>query len=140
MVVTQQLVEEVDGFVRDEPLVFGCNKAVPRLLLEATQDIVILSVKLDLVLVEVVKQVVSSEDLGNLDKLIRVAVAVEERFLPEDHRGKHGAQAPHVEAVVVLLEINQQLRTLEVTRRDTDVVLGSGVVELSQTPVDETQL
>jgi len=56
------------------------------------------------------------------------------------HAGKHGAQAPHVERVVVFLEINKQLGALEVTRCDTDIVLCSRVVEFCETPVDQTKL
>ena len=52
--------------------------------------------------------------LRDLDELVGVAVAVEERLLTENHRGKHGAQAPKIQTVVVLLEIDQQLRALEV--------------------------
>lgn len=115
MVVAQELVEKVDRFVADKTLVLRVDKAVPGLLLEAAQDVVVLRVELDLVLVDVVKEVVGAEHLGDLDELVGVAVAVEERFLAEDHRGKHGAQTPQVQAVVVLLEINQQFRTLEVT-------------------------
>lgn len=140
VVVSQQLVEEVDGFIRDKTLVLRCDEAVPRLLLEPTEDIVVLSVEFDLVLVEVIKQLVRAKDLSNLDELIRVAVAVKERLFAEDHGGKHGAQAPHVEAVIVLLEVDEQLGTLEVSRSDPNVVLRLRVVELGQTPVNEPQL
>jgi len=30
MIIAQELVQEVDGFVRDIPLVLGCNKPRPR--------------------------------------------------------------------------------------------------------------
>lgn len=140
VVVSQQLVKEVNGFVSDEALVLRVDKAVPRLLLETPEDVIVLSIKLNFILVEVVEEIIGSQDLGDLDQLIRIAVTVEERLLAENHRGKHGAQAPHVKAVVVLLEINQQLRSFEVSRRHTDIVLRARVVELGQTPVDETQL
>lgn len=113
---------------------------MPGLFLEAAQDVIVLGVQLDLVLIKVVKQIISAEDLCDLDQLIRVAVAVEEGLLAEDHGGEHGAQAPHVEAVVVLLEVDQKLRTLEIARRDTDIVFRAGVVKFSQAPVDEAQL
>lgn len=113
---------------------------MPWLLLEATKDVVILRVQLDLVLVEVVEQIVGAEDLCDLDELIRVTVAVEKRLLPEDHGGEHGTQAPHVEAVVVLLEVDQEFRTLEIARSHPDVVLSTRVVKFSKTPVDEAQL
>ncbi len=56
------------------------------------------------------------------------------------HAGQHAAKAPHVQGVVVLLVVNQELWTLEVPRGHSDVVLLSWVVELSQTPVNQTQL
>lgn len=79
---------------------------MPRLLLEPSQNIIILCIQLYFVLVKVVKKIVCAKDLSDLDQLIRVAVAVEEWLFPEDHGGKHGAETPHIEAVVVLLEID----------------------------------
>lgn len=35
--------------------------------------------------------------------LIIVVMTMKERFLPEDHAGKHATQTPHVQAVVVHL-------------------------------------
>ena len=75
---------------------------------------------------------------SNPHKLVVVVVAVEERFFsiasqsevnfkaresnisrwskaffsPEDHGGKHAAQTPHVQTVVIHLVVDQQLRTL----------------------------
>jgi hypothetical protein len=140
VVVSQQLVQEVDGLVAHEALVFAGNEAVPGLLLESAQNIVVLRIELDFVLVEVVEQIVRSEDLGDLDELIRVAVAMEEGLFPKDHRRKHGTQTPHVQAVIVFLEINQQFGPLEIARGNSNVILGSGVVELGKTPIDKPQL
>ena len=140
MVVSQQLVQEVDGLVADEALVLAGHEAVPRLLLEAAQDIVVLSIQLDLVLVEVVKQIVGPEHLSDLDELVRVAVAMEERLFPKDHGREHGTQTPHVQAVVVLLEVDEEFGPLEVARGNSYVIFGSGVVELGKTPIDKPQL
>lgn len=111
---------------------------MPRLLLETTQYIVILGIELNLVLVEVVEKVVGSQDLGDLDQLIRIALAVEERLLAEDHGRKHCAKAPHVQAVVVLLEIDEQFWAFKIAGRNPDIVLGSRVIELGKTPINET--
>lgn len=72
--------------------------------------------------------------------MIVVIVTVEERLLAVDHAGKHAAETPHVQRVVVVLQVNEQLGSLEVARGDADVVLLVGVIELSQTPVYQTQL
>ena len=118
-------------------------------------------VELDLVLFEIGEELVGAEDLADLDELIVVVVPMEEGFLAEDlrrrndmggwrlgwvrglaaHHGReHAAQAPHVEAVVVLLEVDEQLGALEVTRRDTDIVGCSWMIEFRQTPVDQAEL
>ena len=54
------------------------------------------------------------------------------------HRGKHTAKAPHVKAVIVLLEIYQELGTFEVARGHTNIVFDLGMVELGQTPINES--
>lgn len=66
MVISQQLVEEIDGFVRDKTLVLGADKAVPGLFAKTAQDIVVLGVELNLVFIQVLKQLIGSQDLGNL--------------------------------------------------------------------------
>lgn len=140
VVVAEKLVQEVDSLVTDKSLVLGADKAMPRLLLETPEDVIVLRIELNLVLVEIVEKVISAEDLGDLDKLVGVALSVEERLLSEDHGGEHGSQTPHVQAVIVLLEVHQQFWSLEVAGCDANIVFGARVVELSQAPVDETQL
>lgn len=115
MVIAKQLIEEINGFVTDEPLVFRSDKRVPGLAGEPRQDLVVLRVQLDVILVQVFEEFLGSKDLGDLHQLIGVAVAVEERFLAEDHRGEHRTQRPHIERIVILLEVDKELRTLEIS-------------------------
>ena len=62
------------------------------------------------------------EGEGSLN-LIVIVVAVKEGLLAEDHGREDAAEGPHVQGVVVHLIVDQQLRTLEVARGHTDVVL-----------------
>lgn len=140
VVISQQLIQEVDSLVAHKPLVLSSDEAVPRLPGEPADDVVVLGVELYLVLVQVIEEVIGAEDLCDFDKLIRVALAMEEGFLSEDHGREHGPKAPHVQAVVVLLKIDEQLGALEISTRHTYVILSSRMVELRQSPVDETQL
>lgn len=140
MVIAQELVQKVNRLLADESLVFSVDKAMPGLAREAGEDLIVLGIQLDLVLVQVLEQLLGTQDLGNLDQLVGVAVTVEEGLFAENHRREHGSQRPHVQRVVVLLEIHQQLRTLEVARCDSHIVLGALVVELSQSPVDQAKL
>jgi hypothetical protein len=56
------------------------------------------------------------------------------------HSRKHGTKAPHVERVVILAVVHQELGALEIARCDSHVVLGAGAVELRQTPINQAQL
>lgn len=140
MIIPQQLVQEVNSFVANESLVLRVDKAVPGFLLEAAENVVVLRVELNFVSVQVVKEVVGAKDLSDLHQLVGVALAVEKWLFSENHRGEHGSKTPHVQAIVVLLEIDEQFGALEITRGHANVVLGTRVVELSEAPVDESQL
>ena len=61
--------------------------------------------------------------LGDFDQLVVVVVAVKEGLFSEDHARKHAPQRPHVERVVVFLEVHQELRSFEIARRHSHVVL-----------------
>jgi hypothetical protein len=56
------------------------------------------------------------------------------------HTGIHAPQTPHVQTVIILLEIHQQFRALEVPRGDSNVVFRSWMVEFCKTPIDQTEL
>jgi hypothetical protein len=138
VIVSQKLVQEVNSFIADESLVLRGNKAVPGLLLETTKDVVILRVELDLVLVKVIEEIISAKNFGDFYELVRVALSMKERLFAENHGGEHCAQAPHIQAVIILLKVHQQLWPLKVTGGNSYIVLGTGVIEFSQSPVDET--
>ncbi len=114
MIISKQFIQKIDSLAADKSLIFGINETMPTLLLESTEDIVVLGIQLDLVLVQVVKQVFGTQDLRNFDKLIRVAVAMEEGLFSENHGSEHSTKRPHVEGVIVFLKINKKLRTFEV--------------------------
>ena len=65
---------------------------------------------------------------------------MEEGLLAKNHGCKHGTQGPQIERVVVLLVVYKQFGALEIAGSNTDIVLGSGVVELGQAPVNQPQL
>lgn len=107
MVISQQLIQEIDSLVGDKSRVLGVHETVPVLLWESAEDIVVLGIQLNLILVKVVKQVFCAKNFGNLDQLIRVAVSMEEGFFSEDHGCKHGSQRPHIKRVIIFLEIDE---------------------------------
>ena len=72
--------------------------------------------------------------------MVIIVVSMKERLLSKYETGKHAAKTPHVQRVVVVLVVDKQLGTLEVTRRHSHIVLLARVVELGQAPIYQTQL
>ena len=72
-------------------LILGVHELVPGLAGLVSKDVVVVAIKGYLVLGDVVKEFVGAEDLGDLDKLIIVVLALEERLLLEDHSGEHAS-------------------------------------------------
>lgn len=112
MIITKQLIKKIDGLITDKPLIVRIYELLPGPLGVSTENIIILSIKLNVVLIKVVEEIIGTQNLCDLHKLIRIAVAMEEGFFPKDHRCKHGAKGPHVEGVVVFLEIDKKLWAL----------------------------
>mmetsp|Transcript_2371 Transcript_2371/g.6553 ORF Transcript_2371/g.6553 Transcript_2371/m.6553 type:complete len:237 (+) Transcript_2371:263-973(+) len=140
MVVSEQLGYKVDGLVRHQMLVLRRDEFLPGLLGVAAEDAIEVRIEFQVVGVEVVEEFLRAQDLCDLDELIVVVMAVEEGFLSEDHSCEHASETPHVEGVVVLLQIDKEFRSLEVAGGDAHVVLASWVVEFGKSPVDQPQL
>ena len=85
MVVAQQFIQKVNGIIANEALIVGVYKGVPGLFRIPTEYVVVLCIQLDVVPVEVIEQILSPEHFGNLDKLVRVAVTMEEWFSSKNH-------------------------------------------------------
>ena len=139
MIIPQQLIQKIHRIITHKPLIIRIDESMPRALRKPAQNIIVLRIQLNIVLIEIIEQILGPQNPCDLNQLVRITVPVEKRLFPENHAGEHGAQAPHIEAVIVLLEIHQQLRPLKVARRDADVVLGACMVEFRQPPVDEAE-
>ena len=87
----------------------------PLLLWVLTQDIVIVAIQSNIVLVKINKQIVCSQNLGNLNQLIVVIFTLEEWFFLENHTSEHAPKRPDIKGVIVGLKINQEFWALEVS-------------------------
>mmetsp|Transcript_10761 Transcript_10761/g.16051 ORF Transcript_10761/g.16051 Transcript_10761/m.16051 type:complete len:226 (+) Transcript_10761:492-1169(+) len=96
-------------------------------------------IQFQIVLVNVIEQLLGTQNSGYLHQLIIIVMPMKKRLFTENHSSKHASQTPHIQRVIVLLQVNQQLRPLEVARSHPDIVLPSGVIELSQPPIDQPQ-
>ena len=140
MIVPQQLIQEIDRLRAHEVLVIRVDELAPGLAAVPADEALEVRVQLDAVLGEVGVELVGAENLGDSHQLIVVVVPVEEGLLAEDHAREHATQRPHVQRVIVILEVDQQLGTLKVPGRDAHVVLLRRVVKLREAPVDEAEL
>ena len=107
MIVSQHLRQHVDGLFRHEVLILAGDEFMPGFLGVLADHIIVLLVKCDIVLFDVGEELVCAEDLGDLDELIVVVLALEEWLLLEDHAREHATQGPDVEGVVIGLQIYQ---------------------------------
>jgi hypothetical protein len=85
MVVAQQLVQKVERFGGYEVGVFTADELGPLLPRMAAHKRLQVRVQLNAILLEVSKQVIGAQHLGNLHQLVVVVVAVEKGLLPEYH-------------------------------------------------------
>lgn len=84
VIIAKKLVQKVNGGVRHKALVFWCHKFAPWLAGISSENLVILHIQLQIVLFQVRKQFVGSENAGNLHELIIVVVSMEEGLFAED--------------------------------------------------------
>ena len=103
VVIAKKFVQKINGFVRDIPLILGGNKASPRFPLvpawsnyveklhsgiklpySPSQNLIVLSIELDIIFFKVCIQLICTQDLGDLHKLVVVVVAVEKGFFSEN--------------------------------------------------------
>ena len=139
VVVPQHVVQKVDGLLCHQRLVLVVYELVPRLFWVLAQDIVVVGIQSDIVLFNVSEKVISSKDFRNFHQLVVIVFALEEWLLLEDHTSEHAPQGPYIEGVIISLEIDQQLRSLEISGRNSDVVLLLRVVEFGKTPIYQSK-
>lgn len=140
MIISQQLVKKINCIIADKSLVFGIDKPMPIFLGKPSQNVVILGVEFNVVFIEVLEKIICAQDFGNLDQLIRIAVAVEKRFLSKNHRRKHRAQRPHIQRIIVFLEVDEQFRSFEISRRYSDIVFCPLMIEFGKSPIYQPKL
>lgn len=140
VIVDQHFTEKVESLFVHQVLVARRNELPPRLLCVSSEDVIVVAVESDVVLIAVGVEVISSKDFSDLDQLVLVVFSLEEGLLEEDHSSEHAAETPDVQRVVVGLQIDQEFRSLEVSGGHSHVVLLTGMVVFSETPVDESEL
>jgi len=138
-IVDKKTIKEGQGFRGTKMFDLGRDKRGPGLARLAQKLLQEGGFQREVVLLEELDEVLCSEDTNDPDELVSVVTAVEERLTAEDDAGEHATKGPHVQAVVVVLEVDEQFWALEVAGCDTNVVEGSRDVEFGETPVDEAQ-
>lgn len=139
MIIAEHLREQVKGLLRHKMLILAGQKLRPGLACVLSNHVVVLLLQSYIVLINVGIELVCSEDLSDLHQLIVVILSLEEGLLLEDHASEHAAERPNVKRVVIGLQIDEQLGSLEVATRHTHVILLARVVEFGEAPIDQSQ-
>ena len=89
VIVSEHTVKKVECFLRDQALIHMVDKLVPGLLLVHAEDVVVVAVEGDVVLLNIIEQIISSQNLGDFNQLIVVIFSLEERLFLKNHTSKH---------------------------------------------------
>ena len=94
----------------------------------------------DLVASHVVQQCLRSHDINDFHQLVIVVLSLEESVHFKHEASEGAADCPHVEGVIVLLVLDEELGALVVARCDTHIIFLLGLVEICEAPVDQAQV
>mmetsp|Transcript_24785 Transcript_24785/g.44546 ORF Transcript_24785/g.44546 Transcript_24785/m.44546 type:complete len:298 (-) Transcript_24785:194-1087(-) len=121
-------------------LVLIRDKLLPRFLRMPPQNPIEMRIQFQVIGVQVMEQLLRPKNLGNFHQLIVVIMPMEEWLLPKNHPSKHTSQTPHIQGIIILLQIHQQFRPLEVPTGHADIILPPRMVKLRQPPINQPQL
>ena len=123
-------------------MILGVDELAPALAGDGLgwEQVIVVGVQLQVVLVKIGEKLLSAQNLGNLHQLVVVVAALEEGLSFEDHASEHATKRPNVQGVVVSLQVDEEFGSFEISGSDADIVLLTWMVELGETPVDESQL
>jgi len=139
MIVPKHIIKKVQCFLGNKWLVLVVDELVPWLLWVLTKNIIVVWVHGHIVFFNVSKEVVSSQNFGNLHKLIVVVFTLEEWLLLEDHTCEHAAKWPDIKRVIIGLQVNEKLRSFKVSGCNSNIVLLLRMIEFRKTPIDKSQ-
>ena len=89
MIVSEHAVEEVECFLCDQALIHVVDKLVPGLLLVHAEDVVVVAVEGDVVLLNIIEQIIRTQNLSDFNQLVVVIFSLEERLFLKNHTSKH---------------------------------------------------
>ena len=120
-------------------LILWVKKPFPSLSWMPAKDVIESWIEFYVVLVQVLVKFFSTQNLGNPNQLVIVVVSVKEGFFPKEHGSQHASQRPHVEGIVVHLVVDEEFGSLEVSAGNSHIVLLTRMIELCESPVNETK-
>lgn len=94
----------------------------------------------ELVASHVVQQGLGSHDVHDFHKLVIVVLSLKESVHFEHEASERAANCPHVERVIVLFVLDEELGALVIARCDTHIIFLLRLVEICEAPVDQAQV
>lgn len=139
MIPLKKGIQKVYSIFIHQTLIFRVYKALPWPSL-IVSHVIEEQGRFHVVHLDVVEQSLCAQYARDFLQQVKVTHSMKERLLPENHRGEHDSDVPHVQATVVVLVIEEKFRGFDEATGYSDTILGAGDVELSQIPAKQPQL
>ena len=96
VVISEHLSKQVKCLVTDERVILWVDEFLPRLAGMSSQNVIIVLVQSQIILFKIGHQVVSTQNLCDLYKLVIIVGSLEEWLLLEDESSEHATQGPNI--------------------------------------------
>jgi len=139
LIVYQHPLKQVEPFICYHVLVLLVDKTFDTFLWQILKYFLYLFWNCDLVLLDVSVEIICSQDLCNLNKLVFVVFAFKDWVHFEHHASHSASERPHIQRVMVKFIIDQEFRPFIVPRRNSNVVLLTFFVKVCESPIDQSK-
>ena len=139
-VVHKHFTQQIQCLRTDTLMILLIDEGLKRRLLTVLEQWCTLRRQVEFVLPHVIFKVLHSHHVHDPRQLVVVVTPLEESVDAEQHTGKGAPKRPNIERVVILLIVDEQLRSLVIARGDTHIVFLVWLVEVGQTPINQTQV
>ena len=104
------------------------------------EDTLVIIVQFAVVFIDVIQEVICSQDLSDSFKLVVVACALEKGINLEDETGQHASGGPDIEGVIIELVVDEEFRSFVVSGGDSDIEFSVGEEKFSEAPINKSEL
>ena len=139
-IVDEHLIQEIDSIRGDSAVVVHVNKGFKGHCVCVLNQLHELLWHVEAVFPHVVLQVLSAHYINDFYQLIVVVSSFKERICLEHETSQRASDRPHVQRIVVFLVFYKKFRSLVIATCNPNIVFVFRLVEVCQSPIDQTQI